>query len=65
MTTMVNVSLPEELISQARSLVQQGWMADFDGLLAEALRRYLESHGPALSEAFIREDVAWGLHGTD
>jgi hypothetical protein len=31
--------------------------------LAEALRRYLESHSTRLAESFIREDVAWGLRG--
>jgi hypothetical protein len=65
MTTIVQVTLPEDLVSQARQFVGEGWVADFDELLAESLRRYLESHGPALTEAFLREDVAWGLDGQD
>ncbi len=65
MATTINVNLPEELVSQAQQFVRDGWVADFDGLLAEALRRYLDSHGPALAEEFIREDIAWGLHGED
>jgi hypothetical protein len=36
-----------------------------NALLTEALRRYLESHSEALAEAFVREDVQWGLHGGD
>jgi hypothetical protein len=32
-------------------------------LLAEALRRFLESHSGDLTEAMIQEDVNWGLHG--
>ena len=32
-------------------------------LLSDALLRYLESHTDALAEAFILEDVEWGLHG--
>jgi hypothetical protein len=63
MTTAVQVTLPQYLVSKARQFVEAGWAADFDGLMAEALRRYLESHEPELTEAFIREDVAWGLHG--
>ncbi len=63
MTTAVQVALPEDLLTEARRFVEDGWAGDFDDLLAEALRRYLESHGPALTEAFIREDIAWGLHG--
>ena len=63
MTTTVQITLTEELVSRARQFVEEGWAADFDDLLAEALRRYLESHEPELAEAFIREDVEWGLHG--
>lgn len=65
MTTPVQVNLPVELVSQAQQFVGEGWVSDFDELLAEALRRYLESHGPALTETFVREDVAWGLNGQD
>jgi hypothetical protein len=43
--------------------VKQGFATDMDHLMAEALSRYLESHEPELTEAFIREDVKWGLHG--
>jgi len=27
------------------------------------MRRYIESHQQMTSEAFIRKDVDWGLHG--
>jgi hypothetical protein len=63
MTTAVQISLPEELLKQAQRFVEDGWAGQLDDLLAEALRRYLESHGPTLTESFIRDDVAWGLHG--
>jgi len=36
-----------------------------DALIAEAMRRYLESHQQTISEQFIREDIDWGLHGKD
>ena len=61
--SVIQVNLTEDLISQAEQFVREGWMTDIDALMAEALRRYLESHGSALTEAFVREDVAWGLHG--
>ena len=63
MASVIQVNLPEDLLSRAQQLVRDGWASDFDALLADALRRYLESHGPTLNEAFVREDVAWGLHG--
>jgi Arc/MetJ-type ribon-helix-helix transcriptional regulator len=63
MKTAIQTELPEELIAEARAFVEQGLVGDFDELLAEALRRYLESHSTRLTESFIREDVAWGLRG--
>ena len=63
MKTAVQTTLPSELLAQARGFVEEGWAGDFDELMAEALRRYLESHSARLSEKLVREDVAWGLHG--
>ena len=65
MKTTIQTELPVELVSQARSLVDQGWAGDFDELLTEALRRYLESHSSELTESFTRQDVAWGLSGRE
>jgi Arc/MetJ-type ribon-helix-helix transcriptional regulator len=61
MKTIIQAELPDELVSQARSLVDQGWAGDFDELLADALRRHLESHSSEITESFIRQDVAWGV----
>ena len=63
MKTAIQAELPQELVRQARAFVEQGWVGDFNELLAEALRRYLESHSARLVESFIREDVAMRLHG--
>ena len=65
MKTAIQAELPQELVTQARAFVEQGWAGDFNELLAEALRRYLESHSSRLAESFIREDVSWGLHGRE
>ncbi len=65
MKTTVQTELPDELVSQARSLADQGWVGDFDELLTDALRRYLESHSSELTESSIRQDVAWGLRGRE
>jgi hypothetical protein len=63
--TAVQAELPQELVTQARLFVANGWVGDFDELLAEALRRFLESHATGLTEEFVMEDVKWGLHGSD
>ncbi len=65
MTASVHAELPEKLVEEAREFVRAGWAADFDQLVTDALRRYLESHSAELAEAFLREDVQWGIHGRD
>lgn len=62
MKTAIQAELPEQLVADARAFVEEGWAGDFDELLAEALRRYLESHSSRLAESFIRE--FWG-HNTN
>ena len=61
--TVIQAELPPELTDRARSFVEDGWAANMNELLAEALRRFLESHSEDLTEAMIQEDVNWGLHG--
>ena len=65
MTATIQAELPEQLIEDAREYVRAGWAVDLNGLLADALKRYLESHSATVAEGFIREDVEWGLHGRD
>lgn len=65
MKTTIQTELPDELVTQARALIAEGWAGNLDELLADALRRYLESHSSQLTESFIREDVAWGLRGIE
>ncbi|MDP2432668.1 MAG: CopG family transcriptional regulator [Pseudomonadota bacterium] len=65
MTMSVQAELPDQLARQGQELIKNGWAPDMNTLLTEALRRYLESHPEALAEAFVREDVQWGLHGGD
>jgi len=63
MNMPIQANLPENLLLKARQLVLAGWVSNLDDLLADALRRYLESHSEELAEKFIREDVQWGLYG--
>lgn len=65
MKTEIHVELPQELIDEARAFIAQGLAASFDYLVADALRRYLDSHSARLAEVFGREDVEWGLHGRE
>lgn len=65
MKTAIHAQLPPELVHRAQAFIREGWVSNLDELLAEALRRYLESHSSDLTEALLREDVEWGLHGGD
>jgi hypothetical protein len=53
MKTAIQTELPQELVLQARAFVEQGWAGDLDELLAEALRRFLESHSSPLAESLF------------
>jgi len=64
-TATVKANLPVRLLSEMESLVRDGWFEDIDDLIADALRRYLDSHQPDLMELYIRQDVEWGWHGEE
>jgi Arc/MetJ-type ribon-helix-helix transcriptional regulator len=63
MTTMIHAEISDQLAQQAQRMVDRGWAANVESIVAESLRRYLESHQEALTEQFLREDVEWGLKG--
>ena len=65
MTVSIQAEIPDLLLAQARLLVREGWAGKLDDILADALRRYLDSHRAELAESFLREDLEWGLHGDD
>ena len=61
----IEARLPAALANRARAFVAEGYASDLDELLAKALRRFLQSHAPELTHAFMKEDVQWGLRGKD
>jgi Arc/MetJ-type ribon-helix-helix transcriptional regulator len=61
--TTVQANLPTRLVAQVESLIAEGWFQDMDDLIADALRRLLDTHRPELMEHYILKDVEWGLHG--
>ena len=64
-TKTVQAELPTRLLEQMESLVKEGWFQDIDELIADALRRFLETHRPELMERYIWQDVEWGLRGEE
>ena len=63
--TVIQAELPPELTARAQTYVKEGWATDFNELLADALRRFLESHSARVTESFVMDDVKWGLHGRE
>jgi Arc/MetJ-type ribon-helix-helix transcriptional regulator len=61
----VTIQCPDALADDLHRLVREGWFADEQQALIEALRRFLDSHRPELTESQVLADVAWGLHGDD
>ena len=64
-TVIVEAVLPTRLVAQMKLLVDQGWFPGIDELIADAVRRFLETHSPERIEHSIWQDVEWGLYGTD
>jgi Arc/MetJ-type ribon-helix-helix transcriptional regulator len=61
----LTIEIPPRLEENMLQFVSSGWFKDIDGLVEEALRRYLESHSVDLMEQFIQDDIQWGLYGND
>lgn len=61
----IQTKMPEELYQKAMALVKEGWFKDEEDIFLEAIRRFLDSHRPALMEKFVLDDMEWGLYGDD
>ncbi|RKZ50485.1 MAG: CopG family transcriptional regulator [Candidatus Parabeggiatoa sp. nov. 3] len=61
----LTIEISPRLEENILQFVSSGWFKNIDGLVEEALRRYLESHTVDLMEQFIQEDIEWGLYGND
>jgi Arc/MetJ-type ribon-helix-helix transcriptional regulator len=64
-TSTLETELPSRLLGEVRALVEAGWFRNVDELVADALRRFVETHRDELMEELVRDDVDWGLHGND
>jgi hypothetical protein len=62
---ILNIECPDALANRLEHLVREGWVAGREEAVIEALRRFLDSHPPELTESQILSDIDWGLHGRD
>jgi hypothetical protein len=61
----LSIECPDSLADRLTQFVCEGWVADEQQAVIEALRRFLDSHRPELTESQVLADVEWGLHGND
>jgi Arc/MetJ-type ribon-helix-helix transcriptional regulator len=61
----LSIQCPDVLAEQLERLVREGWIANEQEALVEALRRFLDAHRPELVESQVLADVKWALHGND
>ena len=59
--TSLQIELPDQLSSQVRRLVQNGWFQTEQELVRLALSDFIRRHQAELTEQFQREDIAWAL----
>lgn len=64
-TSTLHTEVPSRLLAELEALVEAGWSRSVDEIVADALRRYVDSHRDVLIEEFVREDVEWALRGSD
>jgi Arc/MetJ-type ribon-helix-helix transcriptional regulator len=64
-STILQTEVPPRLLAEMQWLVDAGWFRSLDEVILDALRRFLDSHREDLMQGLLREDVEWGLHGTD
>jgi hypothetical protein len=50
-------------VKQPQHFIQEGWATNFNDLITDALRRYLDIYNSELMEHFNREVISWGLNG--
>ncbi len=63
--TTFHIECPDVLAERLEQMVRDGWVADRQQAIVEALRRFLDSHRPELIKSQVIADVEWGLHGRD
>ncbi len=61
----LTIDISPQLHNRLQQFVYSGWFKNLDGLVEEALRRYLESHSLELMAQFVQEDIEWGLYGDE
>jgi len=58
----INIDIPDKLAKEIESYIKGGWFNDESELMREALREFIRSRRPMLTEKFMEEDIEWALN---
>lgn len=61
----IPAKLTPRLIQEIDEIIQEGWYANRSELIRDAVREMVKKVKVERLEAAIKEDVRWGLHGSD
>lgn len=61
----LTIEISPQLHQMLLQFVSEGWFKTLDGLVEEALQRYLESPSLEMMTPFIQKDIKWGLSGNE
>jgi metal-responsive CopG/Arc/MetJ family transcriptional regulator len=63
--TEITLKIPNNLLQTIKQLVESGWYLDENEIFLLALRSYVKTHSEEIITQFIKEDIEWGLSGSD
>jgi Arc/MetJ-type ribon-helix-helix transcriptional regulator len=61
MTKMIEVALPERMVTEIDMLMAQGWFTDEQDVIRLALWEFVHNHRLSLTEQYQQADIAWAL----
>ncbi|NMX21797.1 hypothetical protein C5S30_05075 [ANME-1 cluster archaeon GoMg4] len=62
-TVTIEAKLTPKLLEELEKFIQEGWYADRNDAIRDAVRKLIREKKLAKKELNILKDVEWGLHG--
>ena len=59
----VPTKIPSKIKEEMQHIVDEGWYANNSEFIRDAIREKISRIKLEQMEAFLREDIEWGLHG--
>ena len=62
-TVTIEAKLTPKLLEELEKFIQEGWYADRNDAIRDAVRKLIREKKLTKEELNILKDVEWGLHG--